>query len=261
MNVMRSEKIEATEAEPVDTNLAAVSEVEAGIRDFVRNDIAYLRRPVAGSTDAPLDASASVVPPTPIAVANLSQPVTLTLPSPASGNAPGIAPAITFWDAAKGAYSSAGVVTMPNPAPPGAALSWRANFSAASAADLPLAWAAAVPGCAELVLNCSDAWEATLAVSLDPQAALGAGVVRCGSNQTGLMRVFAGHTCPLWQPGAACAWNVSAQAFMGPSCVYARTTQAATVRARAFPPREVMDRTSAPQWLTPARSRFRGRRI
>ena len=58
MNVMRSEKIEATEAEPVDTNLAAVSEVEAGIRDFVRNDIAYLRRPVAGSTDAPLDASA-----------------------------------------------------------------------------------------------------------------------------------------------------------------------------------------------------------
>ena len=59
MNVMRSEKIETTEAEPVDTNLAAVSEVEAGIRDFVRNDIAYLRRPVAGGAgDAPLDPSA-----------------------------------------------------------------------------------------------------------------------------------------------------------------------------------------------------------
>ena len=29
----------------VDSNLAAVSEVEAGIREFVRNDIAYLRRP------------------------------------------------------------------------------------------------------------------------------------------------------------------------------------------------------------------------
>ena len=40
---IRSEKIEATEE--VDSNLAAVSEVEAGIRDFVRNDIAYLRRP------------------------------------------------------------------------------------------------------------------------------------------------------------------------------------------------------------------------
>jgi hypothetical protein len=56
---MRSEKIETPEAEPVDTDLAAVSEVEAGIRDFVRNDIAYLRRPVSGgSSDAPLDPSA-----------------------------------------------------------------------------------------------------------------------------------------------------------------------------------------------------------
>ena len=39
---IRSEKVESTEADP---NLAAVSEVEAGIRDFVRNDVAYLRRP------------------------------------------------------------------------------------------------------------------------------------------------------------------------------------------------------------------------
>jgi hypothetical protein len=38
---IRSEKIESTEE---DSNLAAVSEVEAGIRDFVRNDVAYLRR-------------------------------------------------------------------------------------------------------------------------------------------------------------------------------------------------------------------------
>src|SRR5580692_8927552 len=49
MNVTRSEKVESTE---VDTNLAAVSEVEAGIRDFVRNDIAYLRRPAANSPEA-----------------------------------------------------------------------------------------------------------------------------------------------------------------------------------------------------------------
>jgi hypothetical protein len=33
-----------------DSNLAAVSEVEAGIRDFVRNDVAYLRRPVPGQS-------------------------------------------------------------------------------------------------------------------------------------------------------------------------------------------------------------------
>ncbi len=42
----RPEKVELTEE---DSNLAAVSEVEAGIRDFVRNDIAYLRRPAPGT--------------------------------------------------------------------------------------------------------------------------------------------------------------------------------------------------------------------
>ena len=39
---IRSDQVESTEADP---NLTAVSEVEAGIRDFVRNDVAYLRRP------------------------------------------------------------------------------------------------------------------------------------------------------------------------------------------------------------------------
>jgi hypothetical protein len=53
-----SEQIEPSTTE-ADTNLAAVSEVEAGIRDFVRNDIAYLRRPATGapSTDAKLEPS------------------------------------------------------------------------------------------------------------------------------------------------------------------------------------------------------------
>jgi hypothetical protein len=60
MNAIRPEKIESTDE---DTDLAAASEVEAGIRDFVRNDIAYLRRPspapnmVAG-TDAAADPNA-----------------------------------------------------------------------------------------------------------------------------------------------------------------------------------------------------------
>jgi hypothetical protein len=59
MSVIRSEKVESTstETEAVDTNLAAVTEVEAGIRDFVRNDIAYLRRPAAPAEPA-LDATA-----------------------------------------------------------------------------------------------------------------------------------------------------------------------------------------------------------
>ena len=40
-----TEKIDPTEEQ---NNLAAVADVEAGIRDFVRNDVAYLRRPVSG---------------------------------------------------------------------------------------------------------------------------------------------------------------------------------------------------------------------
>jgi hypothetical protein len=58
MNATRPEKIESTETEIVDNNLDAVTEVEAGIRDFVRNDIAYLRRPAAGSTEPALDPGA-----------------------------------------------------------------------------------------------------------------------------------------------------------------------------------------------------------
>ena len=46
MNAIRSEKIESIDE---DTNIDAASEVEAGIRDFVRNDIAYLRRPTPPS--------------------------------------------------------------------------------------------------------------------------------------------------------------------------------------------------------------------
>ena len=44
MNAIPSEKIEHEDAE-ANPSLAAVSEVEAGIREFVRNDVAYLRRP------------------------------------------------------------------------------------------------------------------------------------------------------------------------------------------------------------------------
>ena len=54
---IRSEEIESTEEG--DNNLAAVTEVEAGIRDFVRNDIAYLRRPpTLAAETAPLEPSA-----------------------------------------------------------------------------------------------------------------------------------------------------------------------------------------------------------
>ena len=61
MTAIRSEKIESIESTEEDSNLAAVSEVEAGIRDFVRNDIAYLRRAPStlanGETPLPLEPS------------------------------------------------------------------------------------------------------------------------------------------------------------------------------------------------------------
>jgi hypothetical protein len=60
---IRSEQVEPT-AE-VDNNLDAVSEVEEGIREFVRNDVAYLRRPVMSPETAPhsppLESSESAV--------------------------------------------------------------------------------------------------------------------------------------------------------------------------------------------------------
>jgi hypothetical protein len=56
MNV-QAEKPELTGE---DKNLAAASDVEAGIRDFVRKDIAYLRRPSTTplSTETPIDSLA-----------------------------------------------------------------------------------------------------------------------------------------------------------------------------------------------------------
>ena len=53
---IRPEQVDETPE--VDNDLAAVSEVEAGIRDFVRNDIAYLRRPATATDTVPLDATA-----------------------------------------------------------------------------------------------------------------------------------------------------------------------------------------------------------
>jgi hypothetical protein len=49
---IRSEKTESSATDVDDSNLAAVSEVEAGIRDFVRNDVAYLRRPAPGAVSS-----------------------------------------------------------------------------------------------------------------------------------------------------------------------------------------------------------------
>lgn len=62
MNAIPSEKPEISETPDNDPNLAAVNDVEAGIRDFVRSDVAYLRRPgqTASLTDTVADSDAAV---------------------------------------------------------------------------------------------------------------------------------------------------------------------------------------------------------
>ena len=61
-----TEKIDLTEEQ---SNSAAVSDVEAGIRDFVRNDVAYLRRPPTLTPDA---AAAPLEPSTEATVNNVN---------------------------------------------------------------------------------------------------------------------------------------------------------------------------------------------
>jgi hypothetical protein len=46
--------------EMLEDDLAAVTEVEAGIREFVRNDIAYLRRPGVTALNEAVDSDAAV---------------------------------------------------------------------------------------------------------------------------------------------------------------------------------------------------------
>jgi ABC-type transporter Mla subunit MlaD len=69
MTVTRSEKIDSTELSAEETDLAAVSEVEAGIRDFVRNDVAYLRRPAPSMLN---DAETGLEPNTEATVSNVN---------------------------------------------------------------------------------------------------------------------------------------------------------------------------------------------
>lgn len=59
MTAVQSERHEAADT---DADLATVSDVEAGIRDFVRNDIAYLRRaPSSANAEAMPDAAEATV--------------------------------------------------------------------------------------------------------------------------------------------------------------------------------------------------------
>ena len=69
MNAINSEK---TDPVTEDSDLAAVSEVEAGIRDFVRNDVAYLRRPAPGMLGTSSTETTALEPSTEATVNNVN---------------------------------------------------------------------------------------------------------------------------------------------------------------------------------------------
>ena len=131
-------------------------------------------------------------------VANLSSPLLLSLPPvplsaltpPASASAAATPShgACVFWDVAAASYSSSGCVGAPNPVPPGCSVSFPANLTIASDADLAAAWAitgcpALTAGCASAVLDCGSPAAAALQpgsqIVLDPSEPFALPAVAC----------------------------------------------------------------------------------
>ena len=174
-------------------------------------------------------------------VANLSTLITLDMPS--ARVADGLLAMPAFWNESAKAYSSAGVVALPNPAPPASelAIDWVPGFNASSDDVLPLAWNVSGPA----VGNCTDAWldcslveHRTRVVATCPGDASSQSW-RCGDATAGVIRVWTGCACSLWRvavdaPAPACGWNASTQAFQGGGCVLSNVTRVGTRHLTAF---------------------------
>ena len=174
-------------------------------------------------------------------VANLNALITLDMPS--ARVADGLLAMPAFWNESAKAYSSAGVVALPNPAPPAAHLDidWVPGFNASSDDVLPLAWNVSGPA----VGNCTDAWldcglveHRTRVVATCPGDASSQSWC-CGDATAGVIRVWAGCACGLWRvapdaPAPACGWNASTQAFQGGGCVLSNVTRVGTRHLTAF---------------------------
>jgi hypothetical protein len=178
-------------------------------------------------------------------VANLTSLITLTLPSARLSRSLIASP--VFWDSKLNAYSSAGLVALPNPAPPLANLTiaWVPGFNATSDDLLPLAWNVSGPsalGCTHAALNCGDGLQRTLTVTACPGDSRSPSW-GCGGATSGVLRGWTGCTCALWLPppngdavaaAAWCGWNVSTQTFAGAGCLVNNVTQVATRHLTAF---------------------------
>jgi hypothetical protein len=167
----------------------------------------------------------------PFVIDNLPSLITFELPR--LHLEPGTYAAGAFWNDATKQYSTTGMVSLPNPAPPeGVSLIWDDAFNA-SADDLSLAWKVTGPaadGCRSIILNCSEPEQRlTQLVSLDPEHAIGDPSVGCGQRSSGTMRIIFGHECTLWRYNSSgCYWNATLQIFDGAACVASERTALAT---------------------------------
>jgi hypothetical protein len=170
-------------------------------------------------------------------VSRLRVPITFSLDAP-----PGLAAdqqaRCRFWDAVAGAYSSVGCTAMPNPAPPGDALtlSWDRSVTVSTEADLAMTWQTTGPlaaGCASSVVDCGGAGSS--AVFWEGGGAASAPLVTCAAGASGL-RVFSGTACALTSANnsARCGWDVATQGFVGAGCVAASSTRCACTHLTDF---------------------------
>jgi hypothetical protein len=172
----------------------------------------------------------------PLELTNLRTLITAKLSS--TPGLDGLVAQAVFWDSTALNYSSAGMVAIPNPAPPGVLLDWVANFSASSDAILPLAWniVGGVDDCTDASLNCGDPSQRGTTVAVcSAVAEPAAGAYSCGTLTSGVIRMWTGCNCTLWQEQAPwnasapwCHWNVSSQSFTGAGCMFDNVTRIGT---------------------------------
>ena len=170
----------------------------------------------------------------PVAVANLSTPITFTLPGLNSTS--GERSWCSFWNLSSQAIDTSGCTTLPGRYPQNHTLTFVPGFLAPNNSMLAWAWRISGPlaaSCSQTVLDCGAMPSASQA--LNP-VNLSAGAVSCpaGSSSASsagapppVLRVFYGSGCGLLQSNNAlgCWWNALTQAFQGAGCVAAPVTR------------------------------------
>ena len=161
---------------------------------------------------------------TPVAMANLSAPVTFTLPSlPALVS--GVKAQCQWYDSSAQAYSTVGCVSLPDPLPAGHTVAWVAGFTAARDADMMRAWTITGPLAANCSLQVMDCTTQPPPPPVYPNPLRPFDVAQVACDTSGVnkepKRVITGSRCALIEEDNTygCYWNNSKQAFVGAGCV------------------------------------------